>query len=82
MVLCLQGREYVDMLLVQDLSTDVVPQQLTNNTFSGGYAIVSSSAAPSLILFLLLPLLLLMLLHCCNIALRQVLGLHCSAVGA
>lgn len=41
MLLGLQGKFYPDMLAVFDLSTDVVPHQLTNASFTGGYAIVS-----------------------------------------
>lgn len=41
MLLGLQGKFYRDMLAVRDLSTDVVPQQLTNASYTGGYAIVS-----------------------------------------
>ena len=37
----LQGKLYVDALKVIDLTSDIVPQQLTNNTFTGGYGIVS-----------------------------------------
>jgi hypothetical protein len=43
MLLCVQGQFYQDMLAVWDLSTDVVPQQLTNATYTGGYGIVSVS---------------------------------------
>lgn len=41
MLLGLQGKFYQDMLAVGDLSTDVVPQQMTNASYTGGYAIVS-----------------------------------------
>lgn len=34
-----RGQFYQDMLAVWDLSTDVVPQQLTNATYTGGYGI-------------------------------------------
>jgi hypothetical protein len=36
-----QGQPYVDMLLIGDLSGAIPMQQVTNNAFAGGYAIVS-----------------------------------------
>jgi hypothetical protein len=41
-MLC-QGKLYKDMLHVIDLSSDIVPQQLTNSSFTGGYGIVSAA---------------------------------------
>lgn len=37
----LQGKFYEDALMVVDLSSDITPVQLTNNSFTGGYGIVS-----------------------------------------
>lgn len=39
----LQGVQYRDMLRVDDLSLDVVPQQISNDSFTGGYASVSAA---------------------------------------
>lgn len=36
-----QGRLYPDMLLCDDLSVDIIPQGLTNTSYTGGYSIVS-----------------------------------------
>jgi len=41
----MQGRQYKDMLYVIDLSSDIVPQQLTNSSFTGGYGIVSTASS-------------------------------------